>query len=183
MPYGITMPFANNAVSPFGSIEVKLSLKLGLLILLVSFFVTGCAVGKKIIGATADMSVEGTGIHYIARIDTGAGRTSLNAKDIVVEASNGENMHHDVGKMVSFTTENAQGQSKRLTAKIVGINKVTNSQGVERRYIIKLNITYHGETRKVRVNLRDRSSMEYKLLIGRDWLKGHYMVDVETARS
>lgn len=161
---------------------MKLSLKLGLLTLLLSISVTGCTVEKKIIGATADMSVEGTGLNFIARIDTGAGRTSLNATDFVVE-DNDINMHRNVGKMLSFTTMNAEGQSKRLQAKIVGINKVTNSQGVERRYIVKLSIVYHGESRKVRVNLRDRSRMDYKLLIGRDWLKGHYMVDVETAKS
>ncbi|WP_299495656.1 RimK/LysX family protein [uncultured Shewanella sp.] len=162
---------------------MKVSLKLGLFVMLFSVALAGCASEKKIIGATADMSVEGTGLNYIARIDTGAARTSLNAKDIVVDASNGKSMRHDIGKMVSFTTENADGESKRMTAKIVGVSRVVNSQGEERRYIVKLNIVYHGDARNIRVNLRDRSRMDYKLLIGRDWLKGQYMVDVEIPRS
>ncbi|MCL1126171.1 ATP-dependent zinc protease family protein [Shewanella surugensis] len=162
---------------------MKVSLKLGLLTLLFSLSVTGGAAEKKVIGATADMSVEGTGLNYIARIDTGAAKTSLNAKDIKVEDSNGKTMRHDIGKIVSFTTVNGEGLSKRMSAKIIGVSKIINSQGEERRYIVKLKIVYHGESRKVRVNLRDRSRMDYKLLIGRDWLKGQYMVDVDTARS
>ena len=140
--------------------KVKVSLKLGLLTLLFSISLAGCASEKKVIGATADMSIKGAGLNYTARIDTGAARTSLNAKDIVVEASNGKTMRHDIGKMVSFTTVNADGESTRMTAKIVGVSKIINSQGEERRYIVKLTIVYQGEARKVRVNLRDRSHMD-----------------------
>jgi hypothetical protein len=32
--------------------------------------------------------------------------------------------------------------------------------------------------KEVQVNLRDRTPMAYKLLVGRDWIRGDFLVDV-----
>ncbi len=37
---------------------------------------------------------------------------------------------------------------------------------------------WNGKNKSIPVNLRDRSELEYKLLIGRNWLEGDYLVDV-----
>ena len=41
-----------------------------------------------------------------------------------------------------------------------------------------LSVGEPGQEFQVDVNLKDRSKMGHKLLIGRNWLQGHYMVDV-----
>lgn len=133
---------------------------------------------KPIIGPTAPFTVEG-GIDYIARIDSGASNSSLHAYDLHIIDGDAQNKKNNIGKMIGFTTENNQGEKQRLKAKIVSISTVKNSQGIETRYIVELELNFAGDERKVRVNLRDRSHMDYKLLIGRNWLKHHYLVDVQ----
>jgi hypothetical protein len=140
------------------------------------------AAEKAVIGPTAIMSVEETGLFYEARIDTGAGNTSLNAFDIEIEGGSAKNMQDNVGKTIWFSTQNAAGAQKRLSAKIVKTSKVSNSQGTETRYMVALVVGFDGKKRKVNVNLRDRSHMDYKLLIGRNWLKDQYIVDVSEKR-
>ncbi len=88
-------------------------------------------------------------------------------------------MEANVGKMLSFMTENEQGVSHKVKARIVETSLIRNAQGSEVRYMVELNIGEPGSEYKVKVNLRDRSKMSYKLLIGRNWLQGHYLVDVD----
>ena len=38
---------------------------------------------------------------------------------------------------------------------------------------------YQQDTKKILVNLNDRSASTYKLLLGRNWLSGSYLVDVD----
>jgi len=150
--------------------------KIGFCMLLVS---STCWAGDKaIIGSSEQMSVEQTGLTYEARIDTGAVNTSLHAVDLEIEGGSEKKMKDNVGKTLFFTTENEEGEHKRLKAKIVKTSTVSNSQGRETRYMVDLNVGFQDKERRVRVNLRDRSHMDYKLLIGRNWLKGKYIVDV-----
>ncbi|MCL1144761.1 RimK/LysX family protein [Shewanella marinintestina] len=151
--------------------------RVGLCLLILSTSVSAAS-DKAVIGSTAKMSVAHADLSYVARIDTGAGNTSLHAFDIKVEGGSAKRMKDNVGKMVSFTTENNAGEQKRLTAKIVKTSTVSNSQGRETRYMVDLDVGFKGKERTVRVNLRDRSHMDYKLLIGRNWLKDRYVVDV-----
>ncbi|MEZ9596220.1 RimK/LysX family protein [Shewanella sp. 10N.261.52.F9] len=151
--------------------------RVGLCLLILSTSVSAAS-DKAVIGSTAEMSVAHADLSYVARIDTGAGNTSLHAFDIKVEGGSAKRMKDNVGKMVSFTTENNAGEQKRLTAKIVKTSTVSNSQGRETRYMVDLDVGFKGKERTVRVNLRDRSHMDYKLLIGRNWLKDRYVVDV-----
>ncbi|MDO6775251.1 RimK/LysX family protein [Shewanella sp. 3_MG-2023] len=136
------------------------------------------AAEKQVLGQTEMMSVSQGGIVFEARMDTGAVNSSLHALNIKVLGGSAKKMKDNVGKTVSFTTENEKGQQQQVSAKIVGTSTVSNSQGTETRYAVKLPITFGDSTRTVKVNLRNRATMDYKLLIGRNWLKGKYVVDV-----
>lgn len=151
---------------------------------LVALFLLAPAYGddKAVIGQTAMMTVDEAGLVYQARIDTGAGNTSLHAFDLEIQGGSAKKMADNVGKTIWFTTENVAGERKRLSAKIVKTSTVSNSQGTETRYMVEMHVGFAGETRKVKVNLRDRGHMDYKLLIGRNWLKGKYVVDVSEKR-
>ena len=133
---------------------------------------------KILIGSVENIGVAELGLNYDARIDTGATTSSLHAVDIYIEDES-LNPKANIGKTISFTTINQEDDVVELITSITGIKEVRNSQGVETRYMVNLTLELNGEGKELQVNLRDRSEMTYKLLIGRDWLKGDYLVDVE----
>ena len=100
--------------------------------------------GKYIVGPIETIHVKDLNMDFKARIDTGANTTSINAYDLhVIDGNNNpENnkasWNQNLGKMISFKTENAQGQEETHTGKIIKISKIRNAQGVERRYQINL---------------------------------------------
>ena len=120
------------------------------------------------------------GTVFLARIDTGAARTSVHASGIVVEGG-GADMAEDVGKTIRFVLTGEDGAARPMSAVIASVQRVRNSQGSETRYGVPLKISWKGVEKTVEANLRDRSDMDYKLLIGRDWLEGTALVDVGRA--
>ncbi|MFB2780306.1 RimK/LysX family protein [Shewanella mangrovisoli] len=137
---------------------------------------------KTIIGQSEKMRLIAAQLDFQARIDTGAANTSLHAIDLQVEGGASDKMQDNIGKTLHFTTENEAGEQRRLAAKILKTTTVNNAQGSEVRYLVELDIGFEGQHRLVAVNLRDRSHMDYKLLIGRNWLAGRYVVDVAEKR-
>ncbi|QDE30985.1 MULTISPECIES: RimK/LysX family protein [Shewanella] len=133
---------------------------------------------KKLIGPIADLSVKQTGLMFNTRIDTGAVENSLHAVNIHVEKENKTDMGNNIGKMITFTTENEKGEKVEVRTKVRGTSLIRNAQGTEARYMVRLSVGEPGKEFLVDVNLKDRSKMGYKLLIGRNWLQGHYLVDV-----
>lgn len=133
---------------------------------------------KQVLRQSEMMTVSSADLTFHARMDTGAENSSLHATDLKILGGGAKRMKKNIGKTVSFITENEKGEQKRLEAEIVDTSTVSNSQGTETRYIVKLPITFEGKTHKVDVNLRDRSAMAYKLLIGRSFLKKGYVIDV-----
>lgn len=137
---------------------------------------------KKVVGETAQISLTDGNIDYLARIDTGARITSVHALDMEV-AEGSPDKKDNIGKLLTFNTVNEKGESKPVTAKIIDVAKVRNAQGVEYRYVVELNLNWQGMDKSVHVNLRDRSAMSYKLLIGRNWLSDDFVVDVNKSEG
>ena len=137
---------------------------------------------KRVIGETARIVVEESSLTYLARIDTGARITSLHATDIEVPGGVAD-QRQNIGKQVRFTTENEQQQRVTMMAPIVDVAQVRNAQGVEYRYVIDLKLAWQGIGKRGRVNLRNRSAMSYKLLIGRNWLADDFVVDVDRSEG
>ncbi len=133
---------------------------------------------KKTVGATEIIRIVETGLDFNTRIDTGARTTSVHALEIEIENPATEKKAN-IGKKISLTLVNEKGEKKRLTTKIVDALEVRNAQGVEVRYMIPLTLRLQGSDKTINVNLRDRSAMTYKLLIGRDWLSRDFIVDVD----
>lgn len=132
---------------------------------------------KKVISAEEYFWIENQA-RFSARIDSGAKSTSIHAVDIEVEDS-AENMMDNVGKQVNFTIMNEVGETWSISRRITSVSQVRNSQGVEYRYNVPLRLGWNGINKTVDVNLRDRSKMTYKLLIGRDWMKREVVIDLE----
>lgn len=150
--------------------------RLMFLFLFITFSATVNSKEKPIISDSASFTVNQS-IPLIARIDTGASRSSINAVNIKVKNAN-KNMKDNVGKQVSFNIVDAKGKKFPLTTKILAVKTIKTPQGKEHRYLVSLFLTWQGKESKLKVNLRDRRNLEYKLLIGRDWLNENALVDV-----
>ena len=132
---------------------------------------------KPVIGEAANFLINGH-VSFRARIDSGATGTSINAHNIIISDAS-EEMEENKGKQISFDIIDADGKSTVIQSRIERINKVTTPQGVEHRYVVPMTLTWNGKTSIASINLRDRSRMEYKLLIGRDWLDNYAVIDVD----
>ncbi|SFZ98230.1 Protein of unknown function DUF785 [hydrothermal vent metagenome] len=170
-------------------INIKKSLMFGISAMLLA----GCAtaVTRTKIGQHAYVKVNELNTSYLSRIDTGARITSLHALNIKLLDNNGNviNVTEDtnseiknksykdnIGKLISFDTINEKGEKTHYKTKVKDVALVKNAQGREYRYVIDLTLTFKGNSKHVNVNLRDRSKMEYKLLIGRNWLHNDFYV-------
>ncbi len=140
------------------------------------------ASAKQVVGATEIIHVQEAGLDFKARIDTGARTTSIHVPWFSI-ARPARDAKKNIGKKITLEVENAKGERRRIESTIAGVREVRNAQGVETRYVVPLTLVWHGRAKTVEVNLRDRAAMTYKLLIGRDWLRGDYVVDVEKNRE
>ena len=122
---------------------------------------------KEFIGPTATVEIKEAGIKFKGRVDTGASTTSINATVL----------HVKDGK-VKYTITNKEWEIVTLTSNIEEVRTVRNAESSELRYYVYLTLVYKGSERKILVNLNDRTKSTYKILLGRNWLKGHYVVDV-----
>lgn len=139
---------------------------------------------KQVLGATADFLEKSSGLVYTARVDTGATTCSIHAEKVRIEDEvkappGSKKMLKNIGKKVSFNLLGSDGKPHRVHTTIADTVRVKTSEEKERRYKVWLTIR-HGEVeRRVHVTLNDRSHMEYPLLIGRNFLCGKFLVDVE----
>ncbi len=124
--------------------------------------------GKLVIGPVVGVYIKEGGLYFSARVDTGAETSSINAGDI--RFSNGQ---------VEYSIVNESGKASRLTSRVVRESTVKNAESREKRYYVYLTITYMGLEKKTLVNLNHRGDSRYKLLLGRNWLSGSYLVDVD----
>jgi len=149
------------------------------------------------IGALAYVKVADENISFLSRIDSGARITSLHAINIKLEGPRSlirvvepkplkglpflqkhknEEYKRNVGRMISFDTLNERGEKKHIKARVINVVRVKNAQGIEYRYVIGLGLEYKGILKYKEVNLRDRSHMSFKLLIGRNWLNDDFLI-------
>ena len=136
---------------------------------------------KKTVGQTAQIELDNAAtvnLRFLSRVDTGAAVTSLHAMDIQ-STSPDEPLHASIGQMIRFKTCNESNQCQVLEKRVVDVVSVRNAQGVEDRYVIELDLIWKNFSKRVSVNLRDRSKMHYKLLLGRNWMHRDVVVDVD----
>ena len=128
---------------------------------------------RVIIGRIEFVVVRDAHLRLKARIDTGAGLSSVDAKILEIKKT-------DTGERVRFQLQDAEGKTKTLERDVVGWAniKIMGSDEKNRRPIVKLSICLGGKRIKGRVNLNDRSNYLYPMLIGRNLLNtGKYLID------
>jgi hypothetical protein len=137
---------------------------------------------KKIIGPVMILAEAETELEFRARIDTGATTTSIHVEEFEIE-NESPDMKENVGKKIRFRLKNHLGESDWLERKIKGAITVKTSAKEQNRYKVPMELRLNDITKKVDVTLNDRSHMTYELLLGRNFLKGDFLVDVDMPQN
>ncbi len=124
------------------------------------------AAEKAILGAVEEVVVLPWNVKLLARIDTGAATSSVDARDIRIKDNT-----------VQFKIFEP-GEGHAVTLPIVRWGTVRTSEGDARRPVVRLQLCIGSQLLSTTVNLNDRLKMEYALLIGRNALAGRFLVDV-----
>jgi hypothetical protein len=136
---------------------------------------------KHIIGATATITEAGTGIPFSARVDTGAKSCSLHVEQLEIKDESPKRMEN-IGKTVRFLIQGKNGKSDWVETTIAGAVRVKSSVfkngEFDRRYKVRLTLRWKDVEKEVLVTLNDRTDMAYPVLIGRNFLRGDFLVDV-----
>jgi hypothetical protein len=128
---------------------------------------------RIVIGRVEFVVLQDVHLRLKARIDTGAGVSSVHAKILEIKQA-------PDGERVRFQVQDAEGRTKTLERAIVGWAniKVMGTDKKNRRPIVRLDICLGGKKLEGRVNLNDRSNYLYPMLIGRNLLNtGKFLVD------
>ena len=126
---------------------------------------------KKIIGRTDCIDFPKLNLLNInCKIDTGAYTSSIHCSNITLTEEG----------LLCFFDENDTQKSEPVLFKEYSLTDVKSSNGyVENRYKIKTDVVFFGKTYKINLTLSTRSDMRFPVLIGRQFLKQKFMVDVD----
>jgi hypothetical protein len=130
------------------------------------------------LGSTEMVTEDSSGLPFRARIDTGAHTCSIHYDDMIIEGES-DKPHENVGKPVHFLLKNSRGQSEWITAKIADYVQVRTSERSSGRYKVRLSLSCRDVSKDVLVSLNKRDHMDYPMLIGRNFLRGDFVVAVD----
>lgn len=126
---------------------------------------------KVAIGGVEDVILLPWRVRLPARIDTGAAKSSLDARELKVK-----------GDEVEFKLPQKYG-GLHFRLPIVEWRHTRTPEGLERRPIVELEICLGSKRFLTKVNLADRSMVKYPLILGRNFLKENFVVDVQRRRT
>jgi hypothetical protein len=128
--------------------------------------VKGVQASEKIhIGVVEDVMLLPWGIVLPARIDTGAASSSIDARDIRIE-----------GNTVTFRLSPQYG-GVELSLPIIGRKTIRSAEKRETRVVVEIELCIASKRLRARVNLNDRSGVQYPMLLGRNVLMKNFIID------
>jgi hypothetical protein len=125
---------------------------------------------KVVVGEVEDVILLPWGVKLPARIDTGAALSSLDARDLKVE-----------GGFAEFKLAKKYGGLK-LRLPVVDWLTIRSSEASEDRPIVEVEFCIGSKRVRTKVNLNDRSTVRYPVLIGRNTLRDNFVVDCTQER-
>jgi hypothetical protein len=131
----------------------------------------------RLIGATATVTESSSGLPFMARVDTGATTCSIHCEAMEIEDAS-DDAKENIGKPIRFLVKNKKGQAKWLTAIVADYGIVRTSEQADWRYKVQLELRWQDIEKTVLVTLNDRAHMKYPVLIGRNFLRNDFLVNV-----
>jgi hypothetical protein len=132
--------------------------------------------GKSTLGYLEKITLPDLGIQCDAKVDTGAFSSSLHADQIELFEKEGMEW---IRFQVHFNRKHIR-IDQICEALLLTRKKVASSNGQSSyRYVISTNIILDGQTWAINISLTHRGSMNYPMLLGRDAIRGRFVVDVE----
>ena len=135
-------------------------------------------VDKLTIGATARVQETQSELLFEARVDTGAASCSMHCEEWEVD-DEAESMEENVGKEIRVLISNDDEESHWVDSRIEDCVVVKTSEKRETRYKVPMTLRWKDFEKEVVVTLNNRGHMSYPLLLGRNFLEGDFVVDIE----
>jgi hypothetical protein len=133
----------------------------------------------RMIGATALVTEMSSGLPLPARVDTGATCCSIHCEKLEIRDADPD-PKVNIGKRVRFLIEppDDKEEGEWIEAKIVDHVKIRTSEREDERYKVRLKFKVEDVEKKVLVTLNDRDKMKYPVLLGRNFLRDDFLVNV-----
>lgn len=126
---------------------------------------------KIIIGEVENVRLVPPNVILKARIDTGAKTTSIDARNITPFERDGK-------QWVRFVCMDGK-KEHTLERKVIKTMKIKrHGKEAQDRYVINMRITLGNVSQLIHVNINDREAYTYPVLIGRNFLRDYFIVDV-----
>ena len=134
----------------------------------------------RCIGPVTTITEVSSGFPFPARVDTGATTCSIHYEAMEIEDP-ADSPEDNVGKRVRILVKGPDGKEDWINTKIVDRVRVRTSTDDDERYKVQLKLRWQDVEKKVLVTLSDREKMKYPVLLGRNFLRGDFLVDVNLA--
>jgi len=143
------------------------------MLIMLSLLVLGTANAeeKTTLGAVEDVILLPWRVSLPARIDTGAAKSSLDARELVIQDG-----------MAEFKLPQEFG-GMQLRLPIIEWKHIRSPDGRQKRPVVELELCIGSKRIRSKVNLTDRSMVKYPLILGRNFLRGNFIVDVKRQRT
>lgn len=120
------------------------------------------------------VSLPELGVRLKCKVDTGARSSALHAFHV-------EEFKRDGARWVRFGLHPEQQSTEKelwCEAPVLDMRRVRDSGGhVTRRYFIRTQICVAGQQYPIELSLTRRDNMRFRMLLGREALKGRFLVD------
>jgi hypothetical protein len=131
----------------------------------------------RLIGATTIVTEVTTGVPLPARVDTGATSCSIHCVAMEIKDEHTD-PRENIGKPVRFLLKYGDGEGTWVETKIVDHVTVRTSEREDERYKVRLRLRWEDVEKKVLATLNDRQRMKYPMLLGRNFLRDDFLVNV-----
>jgi hypothetical protein len=146
----------------------RTAIQVGLKFLLGMLFLIGDQVNaadRVTIGLVEEVILLPWGVKMPARIDTGAATSSLDVRDLKVK-----------DKVAEFRLPEKYGGAA-ISLPVKAWQVIRSAEARDRRPVVEVELCVGPKQLRARVNLNNRSQVQYPFLIGRNILQENFLVD------
>jgi hypothetical protein len=129
------------------------------------------AAEKQVIGWIERIAITSEGIIMEAKVDTGADYSSVHADDVRYFGREGV-------CWVEFVLRDRDGKQHVMQRPLIRMSRIKKkTTGFQERPVVEIEICVGERRQLAQVNLAQRGHFRYPLLLGRNFLGTHYLVD------